>query len=137
MVIYICIKFQENISNSFQVTQLTQIYYGNHYFLSSKGHNSKRRLTRVTVLVFCTSSHDDLHLCEVSSKYMEWFSTIISGTVFNLQSRHEYIVEMAIFKIYYVQRAATPKRRLTRVTIFCSAYCLMVLYTCEKFHQNI
>ena len=41
MVIYICIKFQENISNSFQVTQLTQIYYGNHYFLSSKVHNSK------------------------------------------------------------------------------------------------
>ena len=58
MVIYICIKFQENISNSFQVTERTQIYYRNHYFQSSKGHNSKSRLTRVTVLVFCTLSHD-------------------------------------------------------------------------------
>ena len=30
MVIHICIKFQENISNSFQVTEWTQIYYRNH-----------------------------------------------------------------------------------------------------------
>ena len=43
MVIYICIKFQENISNNFQ------IYYRNHYFPSSKGHNSKNRFTRITV----------------------------------------------------------------------------------------
>ena len=40
-MIYICIKFQENISNSFQVTEWIQIYYRNHYFQSSKGHNSK------------------------------------------------------------------------------------------------
>ena len=32
-----------------------------------------------------------------------------SGTVFNLQSEHAYIVKMAIFNIYYVQRAATIK----------------------------
>ena len=32
-----------------------------------------------------------------------------SGMVFNLQSGHEYIVEMVIFNIYYVQWAATPK----------------------------
>ena len=36
MMIYICIKFQENIVNSFQVTEWTQIYYRNHYFQSSK-----------------------------------------------------------------------------------------------------
>ena len=66
MMIYICTKFQENISNSFQVTEWTQKYYRNHYFQSSKGHNSKSRLTRVTVLVFCTLSHNALHLCEVS-----------------------------------------------------------------------
>ena len=29
--------------------------------------------------------------------------------VFNLQKGHKYIVEMATFKIYYVQRAATPE----------------------------
>ena len=75
MVIYICIKLQENISNSFQVTEWTQIYYRNHYFQSSKGLNSKRRLTRLTVLVLCTSSHDAIHLFEVASTYLERFST--------------------------------------------------------------
>ena len=39
IVIYICIKFQENIWYSFKVTE--SIF---------KGHNSKIRLTRVTVL---------------------------------------------------------------------------------------
>ena len=34
MVIYICIKFQEHISTSFQVTEWTQIYYRNRYFQS-------------------------------------------------------------------------------------------------------
>ena len=65
MGIYICIKFQDNISTSFQATEWTQIYYRNHYFQSSKGHNSKSRLNRVMFLLFCTSSHDALHLCEV------------------------------------------------------------------------
>ena len=92
IVIYVCIKFQENISNSFHVIEWTQIYNRNHYFQSSKGRNSKRRLTRVTLLMFCTSVYDALHLCEIK----------ISGTVFNLQSGHKYIVEMAIFNIYYV-----------------------------------
>ena len=59
MVINICTKFQENISKQFpSYTEWKLIYYRNHYFQSSKGLNSKRRLTRVTVLVFCTSSHD-------------------------------------------------------------------------------
>ena len=88
-VMYVCIKFQENISNSFPVTEWTQIHYRNHYLQSPKGiwlswglmtrqplwHNSKSRLARVMVLVFYTLSHDVLHLCEVSSKYLEWFST--------------------------------------------------------------
>ena len=47
MVIYICLKFKENILDSFQVTEWTQIHY---YFQSSKGRNSKSRLTKVTVL---------------------------------------------------------------------------------------
>ena len=80
MVIYICIKFHENISNSFQVTEWTQIYYRNLYFQGSKGQSSKSRLTRVTVLVFCTSCHDGLDLCEVSSKYLERFLTYRAGT---------------------------------------------------------
>ena len=73
IVIYICIKFQENISNICQVTEDTNTLQKS-LFQSSKGHNSKR-LIRFTVLVCCTSSHNALHMCEVSSKYLERFST--------------------------------------------------------------
>ena len=36
-VMYSGMKFQENISNSFQVTEWTQMYYRNHYFAKFKG----------------------------------------------------------------------------------------------------
>ena len=63
-------KYLEQFS-SYRVD--TNIFQKSHQ--SSKGHNSKSRLTRVTVFVFCTSSHDALHLCEASLKYLERFST--------------------------------------------------------------
>ena len=81
MVKYICIKFQENISNSFVVTEWTHILQ--KYITEiqcSTGHNSKSRLSRVMVLVFCTQSHDALHLCEVLSKYLKWFPTYRADT---------------------------------------------------------
>ena len=91
-----CERFHENISNSFQLT----IHGGNGYMQCSKGNNSKSRQTRVTVHVFCTLPQSALYLCEVS-----W----ISWTVSELWSGQEYMVEMAIFNIYNVQRAVTPK----------------------------
>ena len=54
MVIYTCIKFQENISNSFQVTEQTHITEITNYNI--KGQNSENRLSRLTVLEFCTLS---------------------------------------------------------------------------------
>ena len=45
--------------------------------------------------LFCTFPHDAF--------------IKISGMVFKIQSGHEYIVEMAIFNNYCVQRAASPK----------------------------
>ena len=36
IVLYICVKFHENISYGFQVTEWTQIYDGNHYLPSMK-----------------------------------------------------------------------------------------------------
>ena len=116
MVIYICIKFQ-NISNSFQAKEWTQIYYRNHYFQSSKSHKSKSRLTRVRVLMLCTSSHDALHLCEVSSKYLEQF-----------QLKEQTRVH---------RNSTTPKVDQPELRFLCSACCLIVLYICEKFHNNI
>ena len=105
MVIYICIKFQENISNSFQVTEWTHYFQCEvlskylqpfptyradtstwqkwpffQYLLCSKGGNSKSRLTRVMVLVFCMLSHGALH-------FRDTYFMKIFQTVFSLQSR--------------------------------------------------
>ena len=57
--------------------------------------------------------------------------------VFNLQSGHGYIVEMAVFNICYVKRAATPKVGYPELRFLGSAPCLMVPYIIVKFHNNI
>ena len=59
---------------------------------------------------------------------------IISQKVFNLQSGHEHIVEMAMFK---VQKAITPKVGKLELQFICSAHRLLVLYICVKLHENI
>ena len=51
----------------------------------------------------------------------------ISGTIFNLQSRYEYMVEIAMFN---VQRAITPKVDKPELRFMCSASC-SVLHLCE------
>ena len=58
----------------------------------------------------------------------------ISQTVFNLQSGHEYIVEMAMFN---VQRTINQKEDTSELQFMCSAYYLMMLYICVKFFENI
>ena len=58
----------------------------------------------------------------------------ISGTVFDLQSGQEYIVEMAEFN---VQRAITPKVDSPELRFMCSARRLIVLYICVKLRDNI
>ena len=93
--------------------------------LSSKDHNSKSRITRVTVLAFCTSSHNVLHFCYIK----------ISGTICNLQSGHEYIAKMVITRVHskivifniscFLGRT---KSRLTRVSC-CFVVCVCV-YVC-------
>ena len=58
IVLYICVKFRENIERK-------QVHSRNGYFqylLCSKGRISKIRLTRVEVFVFCMLSHCALHL---------------------------------------------------------------------------
>ena len=50
MVLNICVKFYENMSSCFKVMERTQK-------LLIKGNNSESRKTRVTIHVFCTSSH--------------------------------------------------------------------------------
>ena len=65
IVLYICVKFCENISNGFQHTEPTWLHGRNGYAQCSKGNNTKSKQTRVRIHVFCTLSHSALHLCEV------------------------------------------------------------------------
>ena len=51
-------KFHENTSNTFSDIERTHMFGGNSHFQYSKGNNSKR----VTVHVFCMSSHD-VNIC--------------------------------------------------------------------------
>ena len=67
------------------------------------------------VLVFCMWSCGALRLYEISQ------------TVFNLQSGHEYMVEMTLLN---VQRTITPKVGNLDFRFMCSARHLIVLYTC-------
>ena len=54
--------------------------------------------------------------------------------VFNIQSRHDYMIEMPMLN---VQRAITPKVSKPELGFMCSAHCLIGLYTCVKFGENI
>ena len=61
MLLYISMKFHDNILKGFQVIERSQ----NDQCQISKGNNYKTVKTRVTVLVFCTSSDDALYFSEV------------------------------------------------------------------------
>ena len=62
MMLLISMKFHESILNGFQVMKRTRFYHCRIL----DGNNSKISRTRVTALVFCTSSDNALYLYEVS-----------------------------------------------------------------------
>ena len=62
MMLYMSMKFHENILNGFQVLERTRIYHRQ----ISKGNNSKTIQKRVTILVFSKQSDDALFFHEVS-----------------------------------------------------------------------
>ena len=95
------------------------------YNLCSKGGNSKSRLTRDGFYI--------LHIVSWCFTFVRNF-IIISRKVFNLQSGHEYMVEMTMFN---VQRAITPKVGKPELWFICSACCLIVPYICVKSRENI
>ena len=44
---------------------------------------------------------------------------------------------MVVMTIFNIQRAITPKVGKPELQFMCSARCLMVLYSCVKFPENI
>ena len=53
-----CVKFHENSSNGFDVTERTRVCGRNGNFQCSKGNNSESMQCRVTVSALCMSSHN-------------------------------------------------------------------------------
>ena len=65
MTLYICTKFQENISKGFRVNERT------HTENLQRGINSIRNVDGVTVLVLCTSPDNALYFSKVLLKYLK------------------------------------------------------------------
>ena len=66
-----------------------------------------------------------LHLQNVSRNYLKQFSSYRADT---------YIPEITIFN---VQSTIIPKAGVQQLLFLCSALCLIMLYICMKFYQNI
>ena len=81
MALNICLKFHENISNGFNVTERTRVCGRNGKFQCSKGNNYKSLQPRVTVLVLIV-----LNMC------VRFHENIINGL--KLQSGHEYVLKL-------------------------------------------
>ena len=93
------------------------MHYRNHYLQCSKDHNSKGRLNRVRVFMFCILSHNALQLCEFLSKYLKWFPT------YRADMRSRKNLPFSVYK--------------SELRFMCSAFSLMVHYICVKFCENI
>ena len=64
MTLYICTKFQENISKGFRVLC-------RHILKFTKGHNSIKNVDGVMVLVLCILPDNALYLSQVLRKYLK------------------------------------------------------------------
>ena len=98
--IYTSMKFHENIFNGFQDIEGAQ----NYNCRTSEGNNSKKVLTRVTVLKLCTSSDDAFYFCEVSLKSLKCFLSYRADTKYHCRTKM-YIQELQFL---------SPARRLIK-----------------------
>ena len=76
----------------------------------------------VMVLVLCSSSNDTLYLYKVSLNYLKRVSELFRDYFFHIQDFQRGIIQLKIYGELW--------------SLF-SAYLLMTLYICTKFHENI
>ena len=85
MVLYIYVKFRENITNDFRVMERTRVHGKNGYVQCSKGSNSKSRQTQ-----FVCSAHYPM----VLYIYMKFRENISKGTrVLERTQSHEALTD--------------------------------------------
>ena len=108
--------------NGFQLTERTQVHVRNGYVQRAITPKVGKQELQFICSACCLI---------VLYSYVKFCENI---SVFNLQSRNGYMVEMARFN---VQRARTPKIGKPELGFMCSACRLIVLYFCVKFGENI
>ena len=80
--VLLCIKFHDNISNHFQVTECTNVYVGNHLFIVQRVIAAEIEI--VTVFLCSARGFNMFH--EVSQRLSR-------------NSRHEYLTGITIFNV--------------------------------------
>ena len=124
MVLHICVRVHENISNGFILQS------GYMYIVEMAMFNVQRTITQKvdkSELQFMCSARRLMVLYIVRS-----FVKVLR-TVSELWSGHEYMVAMAMFN---VQKAKSPKVDIPELRFMSSARRLMVLYICVKSREN-
>ena len=117
MMLYVSMKFHENILKGFQVIEWTR----NDQCQISKGNNYK--LYRQALRILCSASClMMLYIC------MKFHENILKG--FQVKSGHE----MTFVKF---QKGIITKLYRQELWFLCSACRLMMLYISMKFHDNI
>ena len=107
------------------------MYGGNGHFQYSKGNNCKSRKTRVTVHVFCISSHG-VNICV---KFHENMSSGFSyGEDTKIVKRHTHKKKR---KLYTPLHAYLVCRGYNQSYDSCVLHVVLWLKVCEKFHENM
>ena len=115
-VIVLC-TFCLNILNGLKIYGADTI----SILIITKGHNTWNIERGVTVLVFWTSSNHDLHLFQVSPKYLECFKSYWADTI----------------SILIITVRHNSVNIVHGVTVPFSAHHLIMVYICIKFHKNM
>ena len=127
MLVNICMKFHEDSLNDFKVLKLQS---GRDIVLETAIYKVQRGITQkvsiqVMVLAFCLSSNFGLYLYEVSWRYLECF----------LRYREDTTISQNL--LFSISKGHNSKFLIHNPVISLSAGCLMLLYICVKFHENI
>ena len=118
MVLYISMKFHENILNCFQVIEGTKKFQ-----LSNIKGRITPKMYRQELRFLCSARY--LMMLYISMKFHKKILNSFQ------------LVERTQITIVEFQRGITPKMYRQEIWFLCSATRLMMLYISTKFHENI
>ena len=108
------------------------MYGGNGHFQHSKGNNSKSRKTRVSVHVFCMSSHD-VYICVKFHENMSSRFKVMERTQKLLTDTHTHTKR----KLYTPLHAYFVCRGYNQIYSSSVLRVVSWFYICVKFHESM